>query len=105
MTRFSASQLIARVGSAIIEHFQGRGAVDFRLWPSAADKLQICVQFADRDDHRSELAALKSLVEPTGARIAAEQAEPQRIGIDVAVRAPFPLAVILPLRMPCASGA
>jgi hypothetical protein len=101
MTRFSASQLIARVGSAIIEHFQGRGAVDFRLWPSAADKLRVCVHFSDRDDHRSELAALKSLIEPTGAKIEAEQAEPQRIGVEIAVRAPLPLAVVLPLRMPC----
>ena len=101
MTRFSASQLIARVGSAIIQHFQGRGAVDFRLWPSAADKLQICVHFADRDDHRSELATLKSLIEPTGVRIAAERAEPDRIGIDVAVAAPLPLADVLPLPLPC----
>jgi hypothetical protein len=102
MSRFSATELIARIGTAIIERFQGRGAVDFRLWPSAADKLQICVHFPDRDDHRSELGALKALIETAGATIAAERAEPQRIGVDIAVRSPLPLAVVLPLRMPCA---
>jgi hypothetical protein len=105
VTRFSASELIARIGSAIIQQFQGRGAVDFRLWPSSADTLQVSVHFPDRDDHRPELAALKALVETTGARIEAEQAEPQRIGVDIAVRSPRPIAAVLPLRMPCASPA
>jgi hypothetical protein len=102
MSRFSATELIARIGSAIIERFEGRGAVDFRLWPSTADKLQICVHFPDPEDHRSELGVLKALIEPTGARIEAEQAEPQRIGVDIAVRSLLPLAVVLPLRMPFA---
>jgi hypothetical protein len=104
MSRFSAMELIARIGSAIIERFQGRGAVDFRLWPTSADKLQICIHFADRDDHRWELGALKALIEPTGAPIEAERAEPQRIGVDIAVRSPLPPGVVLPLRMRGASG-
>jgi hypothetical protein len=104
MGRFSAMELIARIGSAIIERFQGRGAVDFRLWPTSSDKLQICIHFADRDDHRSELGVLKALIELTGALIEGERAEPQRIGVDVAVRSPLPPGVVLPLRMRGATG-
>jgi hypothetical protein len=93
----SASELIARVGATIIARFQGRGAVDFRVWPSIADKLQICVHFPEDSDHLLELAALKGLVETAGAQVETERADARSIAVEVALRSPLPGRIVVPL--------
>jgi hypothetical protein len=83
MTEYSADGLIARLAPSVIDRFQGRGAIDFRVPLGEPDKLHISILFSRGLDPREALQDLKSLAERAGLRVAHEEATGHSVSIAI----------------------
>jgi hypothetical protein len=98
MTEYSADGLIARLAPGVIDRFQGRGAIDFRVPPGEPDKLHVSILFSRGLDPREALEDLKALAERAGLRVANEESTDHSVSIAIPAlrRAPVgPRGVVL----------
>jgi hypothetical protein len=92
MTEFSADGLIARLAPGVIDCFQGRGAIDFRVPPGEPDKLHVSILFSHGLDPREALEDLKSLAERAGLQVACGEATEHSVSIAIAALRQVPAA-------------
>ena len=85
MTEFSADGLIARLAPGVIDRFQGRGAVDFRVPPGEPDKLRVSILFSRGCDPWEALEDLKDVAERAGLPVA--DGEATEHGVSIAIPA------------------
>jgi tRNA(Ile2) C34 agmatinyltransferase TiaS len=84
MTEFSADGLIARLAPGVIDRFQGRGAVDFRVSSGEPDKLRVSILFSRGLDPWEALEDLKDVAERAGLPVADEEATEHSVSIAIA---------------------
>jgi hypothetical protein len=85
MGQFSAVDLIARIGDAVIERFRG-GAIEFLVHPEDPTKLRLCIRFADDRDCQDDLAQLSGIAMTAGVPIEHGWASRNLIAIEMPVR-------------------
>jgi hypothetical protein len=93
MTEYSADGLIARLAPSVIDRFQGRGAIDFRVPPGEPDKLHVSILFSRGLDPEEALEDLRSLAERAGLRVAKEEATEHSVSIAIPALRQVPEAV------------
>jgi hypothetical protein len=93
MTEYSADGLIARLTPGVIDRFQGRGAIDFRVLQGEPRKLHVSILFSRGLDPREALDDLKSLAEQAGLWVANEEATEHSVSITIPVPRQVPDAV------------
>jgi hypothetical protein len=85
MSEYSADGLIARLAPSVIDHFQGRGAIDFRVAPGEPDRLHVSILFSHGLDPLEAMAGLKSVAERAGLLVADERTTQHSVSIAVPV--------------------
>jgi hypothetical protein len=94
MKRLTTDQLIARLAPRVAEHFEGRGIIDLRVFPSRPETLFVYVHFFCEPGDPVDLGVLKALAAAEG--VAAETGCCYGHSVWIEIPAARPEGVVLP---------
>lgn len=94
MNRLTTNELMARLAPRVLEHFEGRGMIDLRVFPNRPETLFVYVHFFCELGDPVDLELLQALAAEAG--VAVERGCCYGHTVWIEVRAASPAGVVVP---------
>lgn len=90
MAELTSNDAIARMAPGIFKYFQGRGLINFRLFPNKPATLFIYVQFLCEQSHSSDLDVLCAVAAGAGFEVERSCLYEETIWVEVTIQRDVP---------------